>query len=122
MPNIEEYLALSHEDQNASQHIPNVLWLLYTKLFEAVWNNHLEAVENLTLPTADKKAPLPLLIAVRNPKGFTPFILACYRGHAVLAKRVLEIANFQYYCAGKRLLVLMFLMTQVYTQPRQSYS
>lgn len=102
LPDIEEYSALSHDGQNASQYIPKVLWPLYTELFEAVWSNDLKTVENLTLPTPDKKAPLPLLIAVKNLKGFTPFTLACYRGHAALAKMVLEIANFQYQLKEKQ--------------------
>ncbi|TGO46320.1 hypothetical protein BCON_0331g00030 [Botryotinia convoluta] len=70
----------------------------YFMLFEAAWNNDLDAIKNLTLHPwkhEDVEYP-PLRIAVRDGNEFMPFSIAVLRGHYDLARRIVEICLAQY--------------------------
>ncbi|KAF7880857.1 uncharacterized protein EAF02_006748 [Botrytis sinoallii] len=73
----------------------------YFMLFEAAWNNDLEAIKNLTLQPwkHDNVEYPPLRIAVRDGNEFTPFSIAVLRGHYDLARRIVEICLAQYHNA-----------------------
>lgn len=66
-------------------------------LFEAVYQNDLDTVKEMTLnPRAGEKRKHPLMIAVRDSNGFSPFSLAVCRGHLKLARVILDINLAQY--------------------------
>ncbi|KAF7937481.1 uncharacterized protein EAE98_001795 [Botrytis deweyae] len=73
----------------------------YFMLFEAAWNNDLEAIKNLTLQPwkHDNVEYPPLRIAVRDGNEFMPFSIAVLRGHYDLARRIVEICLAQYHNA-----------------------
>ncbi|KAF7901931.1 uncharacterized protein EAF01_007229 [Botrytis porri] len=74
----------------------------YCMLFEAAWNNDLDAIRNLTLQPwkhGEVEYP-PLRIAVRDGNEFMPFSIAVLRGHYDLARRIVEICLAQYHNAN----------------------
>ncbi|KAF7930900.1 hypothetical protein EAE99_004150 [Botrytis elliptica] len=73
----------------------------YFMLFEAAWNNDLEAIKNLTLQPwkHDNVEYPPLRIAVRDGNEFMPFSIAVLRGNYDLARRIVEICLAQYHNA-----------------------
>ncbi|THV45654.1 hypothetical protein BGAL_0464g00050 [Botrytis galanthina] len=73
----------------------------YFMLFEAAWNNDLDAIKSLTLHPwkHDNVEYPPLRIAVRDGNEFMPFSIAVLRGHYDLARRIVEICLAQYHNA-----------------------
>lgn len=72
----------------------------YIKLFEAVWDNDLEAIKVLTLgkwSSQDGMLNAPLKIAVQDGNGFSPFSIAVMQGHHELARKIVEICAAQYH-------------------------
>ena len=67
----------------------------YFRLFEAAWNGDVETVKELTLSQwGDQRQALQ--IAVQDLRGFSPLSISILRGHADLAKIILEIATAQH--------------------------
>ncbi|PQE10383.1 ankyrin repeat protein [Rutstroemia sp. NJR-2017a WRK4] len=74
----------------------------YIKLFEAVWNNDLETVKEMTLRSwkyADHEQP-PLKISVGDGLNHQPFSIALLRGHYDLARKIVDICVAQYSNSG----------------------
>jgi hypothetical protein len=74
----------------------------YLKLFEAVWNNDLETVKEMTLrpwKCEDHEQP-PLRISVRDGLQHQPFSIALLRGHYDLARKIVDICVAQYNNSG----------------------
>lgn len=69
----------------------------YVKLFEAAWVGDTKTVKSLCL-----HADRPLLIAVADLNGFSPFSIAVIRGHYELAKMIVEVAQAQYQPKNKK--------------------
>ncbi|KAI9646276.1 hypothetical protein NHQ30_005717 [Ciborinia camelliae] len=71
----------------------------YFKLFEAAWNNDLDAIKSLTLSPWEHESVkyAPLKIAVCDQNQFMPFSIAVLRGHYDLARRIIEICLAQYH-------------------------
>lgn len=73
----------------------------YIRLFEAAWENDLDAVKALTLAPWQWRegSPLetPLKIAIIDGNSFSPFSIAVLRGHYDLARKIVEIAMAQYH-------------------------
>ncbi|KAF2148592.1 ankyrin [Myriangium duriaei CBS 260.36] len=78
----------------------------YVELFEAAWSGDMTKLKALVLapwkpsnvsPHATASATMqPLKVAVQDARGFSPYSLAVLRGHAALAKTIVEIATIQY--------------------------
>jgi hypothetical protein len=74
----------------------------YIKLFEAVWNNDLETVKEMTLRPwkyKDHEEP-PLKISVGDSLYYQPFSIAIIRGHYDLARKIVDIGVAQYSNSG----------------------
>lgn len=72
----------------------------YIRLFNAAWENDLEAIKSLTLgpwQSDDPSAQAPLQVAVTDGNGFSPFSIAVLRGHRELARKIIEICMTQYH-------------------------
>jgi ankyrin repeat protein len=67
----------------------------YFKLFEAAWNGDVKTVKELTLGEWGNQRQA-LKVAVQDLCGFSPLSISILRGHADLAKTILEIATAQY--------------------------
>jgi ankyrin repeat protein len=59
----------------------------YVKLFQAVHDNDVNIVEEMSQN---------LVFAVRDKLNMSPFTLACFRGHNELAIKILDIVASQY--------------------------
>ncbi|KAF2093581.1 ankyrin repeat protein [Rhizodiscina lignyota] len=69
----------------------------YIEIFEAAWRGDLDAIKTYTLgPWGAESKESPLLIAVKDMAGSSPFSIAVLRGHVDTAKGILEIAQAQY--------------------------
>jgi ankyrin repeat protein len=69
----------------------------YVNLFDAAWNGDLGIVRELTTePQGENKDEPPLLIAVTDGLGNSPFSVAILRGHLDMAMTILAIASAQY--------------------------
>ncbi|KAK2757575.1 hypothetical protein FQN54_004544 [Arachnomyces sp. PD_36] len=88
----------------------------YILLFEAAWEGNTESLKALTMGkwSLDEDLKLsqdgsaasekyePLVIAVEDGGGYSPFSIAILRGHFELARLVLEIAEAQYLPSGEK--------------------
>ncbi|KAL4871430.1 hypothetical protein BDV12DRAFT_28672 [Aspergillus spectabilis] len=69
----------------------------YLRLFEAAWTGDIDTIKSLTLSKwGPNSEQTPLEIGVKDTRSFTPFILACLRGHLETAKAILAISIAQY--------------------------
>ncbi|KZF21130.1 ankyrin repeat protein [Xylona heveae TC161] len=69
----------------------------YKRLFEAAWMGDIETIKLLTLAHwgANAENP-PLMVAVKDSRGFSPFFIAIMRGHLSAARAIFDIADVQF--------------------------
>ncbi|CAB4474476.1 ankyrin [Rhizophagus irregularis] len=83
----DEFIMKFTYPKNYSDKIPAELIPEYVKLFQAVYDNDISKVEEMSQK---------LVFAVCDKFNMTPFMWACFRGHNELAIKILDIVTSQY--------------------------